>query len=506
MPAPARHQRLPAAGPAREALRQKGQFWTPPWVADAMVAYALGGGAGQIFDPAVGAGAFLLAAQRIAGHLGRKLWLAGCELDPAALQQAKAAGADIAGVALRDFLDPPDLRRPLRDSDLLAAVVANPPYVRHHRLPAAVKAALRSYSTELLGQPLDGRAGYHAYFLLRALQRLAPGGRLAFILPADIAEGVYAAALWRWIGGKFCIDAAVTFAPDATPFPGVDTNALVVLIRRAEPAAHLNWARCCDAGCGDLQAWVASDFAAAQPTLQVQRRGLAEALATGLSRSPAATQQSVQLGDLVRVVRGVATGANEFFLVTAAEARRWQLPAEWLRRAVGRTRDVPDGGSELTTARLDALDAQGRPTWLLALDGRDLGQFPPAVQRYLKHGEQAGLPLRTLIASRKPWYKTEDRPAPPWLFAYLGRRSARFVCNAAAAVPLTGFLCVYARDPSPAAVQALTTVLLDPRTLANLPQVAKSYGDGALKAEPRALMKLPVPLEVLRDAGVPLPS
>ena len=42
----------------REALRQKGQFWTPPWVAEAMVGYVIRGGANAIFDPAVGAGAF----------------------------------------------------------------------------------------------------------------------------------------------------------------------------------------------------------------------------------------------------------------------------------------------------------------------------------------------------------------------------------------------------------------------------------------------------------------
>ncbi len=36
-----RHQRLPATGPQREALRQKGQFWTLDWVAQAMVSYVL---------------------------------------------------------------------------------------------------------------------------------------------------------------------------------------------------------------------------------------------------------------------------------------------------------------------------------------------------------------------------------------------------------------------------------------------------------------------------------
>lgn len=47
------HQFIPASRREREALREKGQFWTPDRVAEAMVAYALGGGAKTIFDPAV---------------------------------------------------------------------------------------------------------------------------------------------------------------------------------------------------------------------------------------------------------------------------------------------------------------------------------------------------------------------------------------------------------------------------------------------------------------------
>ena len=58
-------QKLPASGPKREALRQKGQFWTPDWVAQAMVAYCVAGGGDSIFDPAVGAGAFFRAAETL---------------------------------------------------------------------------------------------------------------------------------------------------------------------------------------------------------------------------------------------------------------------------------------------------------------------------------------------------------------------------------------------------------------------------------------------------------
>ena len=55
---------LPRSSPAREVLRQKGQFWTPEWVAKAMVAYVLKDGADTIFDPAVGTGVFFLTAKK----------------------------------------------------------------------------------------------------------------------------------------------------------------------------------------------------------------------------------------------------------------------------------------------------------------------------------------------------------------------------------------------------------------------------------------------------------
>ncbi len=52
--------KVPTDWQARETLREKGQFWTPDWIAEAMVEYVLAGGSRNLFDPAVGAGAFLL--------------------------------------------------------------------------------------------------------------------------------------------------------------------------------------------------------------------------------------------------------------------------------------------------------------------------------------------------------------------------------------------------------------------------------------------------------------
>jgi len=58
------HQKLPTVWSDREALREKGQFWTPSWVAEAMVEYVTDT-TGEVFDPATGRGAFFEALQKL---------------------------------------------------------------------------------------------------------------------------------------------------------------------------------------------------------------------------------------------------------------------------------------------------------------------------------------------------------------------------------------------------------------------------------------------------------
>ncbi len=494
-------QRLPGSGPAREALREKGQFWTPQWVAEAMVAYGVQNGSGHVFDPAVGSGAFFIAAKTIGARLERKITLLGTEIDPAALLQAQEAGLseqDLAGVEHTDFVRCPP-RGPFR------TIVANPPYIRHHRIPLAVKNELQVYGKKLIGMTLDGRAGLHVYFLLRALQSLSEGGRLAFIMPADTCEGVFAETLWAWITRNYRLDGVITFAPDASPFPKVDTNAVIFMIRREEPRSHFLWARCHQPNQIHLRDWALSDLSEAPgPSIDVTTRETSESLRTGLSRprqlKPAGLHM---LSDFAVVRRGIATGANEFFFLTRTQVEALNIPDGYFVSAVGRTRDTHS--DTLTPEDIDALERSGRPTRLLSLDGRPPEAFPTALQAYLRIGEEQGLPQRPLIAQRRPWYRMESRPVPPFLFAYLGRRKTRFIHNHAGVLPLTSFLCIYPYQDDPVALEKLWTILRHPDTLANLVQVGKSYGSGAIKVEPRSLERLPIPDELVSAVGlVPL--
>ncbi len=69
-------------------------------------------------------------------------------------------------------------------------------------------------------------------------------------------------------------------------------------------------------------------------------------------------------------------------------------------------------------------------------------------------------------------------------------------------MPLTGFLCVYPHRTDETCISRLWKVLRHPKTLANLCLVGKSYGAGAIKVEPRALERLPIPKPVADAIGL----
>ena len=466
------------------------KIWTPHWVAMPMAEYVLADHPAHILDPAVGNGALLKAAKTIAEQAGFSLTCYGTEIDPDILSQA---GLSDDLIALADFLSYPF-------QNTFSAIIANPPYIRHHYLAPEAKSRLQKLAHQITGNQLDGRAGLHVYFLIRALSLLSDGGRLAFIVPADVCEGKFANRLWRWITTHFALEAIVTFAPSASPFPQADVNPVILLIRNTHPSDTFYWAKCICAKPWSARQWLTEH---AGDDLIVTRRSLAEGVATGLSRPPSSCLgRFYRLVDFCRVVRGVASGANDFFFLAKARAAQIGIPEDYLVPAIVRTRDI--SGDEITTETIAALDRRGRPTSLLSIHPN--AHLPPPILAYLRSGERQGLPQRPLIAQRKPWYKTETRTPPPLLFAYLGRRRPRFIRNRAGVVPSSSFLCVYPNFSYENYIDTLWHILNHPNVLANIPLVAKTYGGGALKVEPRALEQLPIPAGLIEQSELPVPN
>jgi hypothetical protein len=199
-------------------------------------------------------------------------------------------------------------------------------------------------------------------------------------------------------------------------------------------------------------------------------------------------------------LRGIATGSNDFFLMTRSQIEIRQLDLQHFVRTVARVRDV---NSDILTLRdLDKLDFEGRPTFLLSLDRAS--KITKPLKRYLELGVEQGVSEGVLVQSRSSWYHMEKREPVPILFCYLGRRNQRFIHTKCDVRPTTGFLCVYPKEGIKA--NLLHKALNHGSTLEQLALVGKSYGDGAIKVEPGGLRKLIVPHEALDFAGIKIKS
>ncbi|NJM54028.1 MAG: N-6 DNA methylase, partial [Blastocatellia bacterium] len=393
---------------------KKGQFWTPDWIAEPMVEYALSNGSDSLFDPAFGAGVFLRATQSYELENKKKISFSGMDTDETIFEQAAEFGhkkKNWKNIEIRDFI--------FAETDSqYDSIIANPPYIRHHRLSAETKSFLKKFSRKVLGKEIDGRAGLQVYFLIRALQSLKPNGHLAIILPADVCEGVFAKDLWNWITNNFCLDSVISFSREATPFPTIDTNPIVFFIRNSQTNENYSWIKCSEICRNELVNLIKQNFIGNFNSLVITQREISKSLETGFSRPlNESKEEFLTLGDFANVVRGIATGANEFFFLTEQQIDKLQIPKEFFVTAIGRTRDVET--EIIDNEAVENLRRKKRPTFLLNLNGEPFAEFPETLQNYLKYGETLDLPKRPLISQRKIWYKMETRKIPLFLLPIL---------------------------------------------------------------------------------------
>ncbi len=195
----------------------------------------------------------------------------------------------------------------------------------------------------------------------------------------------------------------------------------------------------------------------------------------------------VPLADLATTRRGIATGANGFFLLSPSKIVELDLPEESLVPCVGRANDVL--GLVFDEADFAALKAKDAKCFLL-----DIKHDPNVAERaYIKTGEASGLTARYILANRSPWYSMEQRePAPIWASVF-GRGDLEFVFNAALARSLTNFHCVYPVRRDAEFVRALTMTLNSKVVRQGSRLHTRGYGGGLTKFEPNDLKSIAVP-------------
>jgi adenine-specific DNA-methyltransferase len=193
--------------------KRHGQYLTPPGVADMLVERVPLLPGMKVLDPGVGTGELLAAVARREPEAE----LFGWDIDESALA---AASELVPGARLekRSALEPcaPGEQEP----GVFDLVIANPPYFQ-----VGVTPDLR----RRFGEVISGRANVFALFFKVGLDLLAPGGRLAFIVPPSMNSGAYFEALREHIVSRGRLT-HLEILEGSSVFEGANTAAQLIVI------------------------------------------------------------------------------------------------------------------------------------------------------------------------------------------------------------------------------------------------------------------------------------
>ncbi|MDQ0840294.1 N-6 DNA methylase [Sphingomonas faeni] len=453
----------------RLSQKHAGAYYTPDAVVAALVSWAVRRDGDRLLDPSCGDGRFLVEHPNSVG----------IEQDPLSAHTAieRAPGAL---VHEGDFFQWAEAT-----GERFECAAGNPPFIRYHTFKGVVRARAQAFCAAQ-GAAFSGLTSSWAPFLVATAALLKPGGRMAFVVPAEIGHAPYASPLIEYLVAHFKHVQIVAVREKL--FPGLSEDCwLLYTDGFGGTTDHIKFT-VCDRFEG-----------ATRPPRQAEKVMLGEwrdiwnrrlrpyllpAAIRNAYRSIADDTDSHRLSSFASVGIGYVSGDNSFFHLRPSEAARWKIPAAYLHSTVRTGRVLAQ--RPITPSTVAAWHKADDPVLLLRLQrGQEL---TASVRRYLDSsaGQEARLGYK--CRNREPWYAVPDVQIPDFMMSYMAGRNASLVKNSAGVTCTNTVHSVRVRD------RALAEKLLpnwgSPIAQLSCELEGHPLGGGMLKLEPREAGRL----------------
>jgi len=454
------------------------QFFTPQPIVDLMSDWLLGNNQLKtVLEPAFGLGVFsrTLMAKK------SDLIIKGFDVDANIFYTAKSFFSTQGNVTLllEDYM--------FNDwTNVYDGVICNPPYFKFHDFDN--KQIIKEVETKLKFR-FNGFTNLYSLFLLKSIYQLAPNGRAAYIIPSEFLNADYGKLVKEYLirtntlRHLFVVDFKENIFDDAM------TTASILLLANDKNTSKINISTI--ESKSDLQ--LIKNYISSYPNSDGEFIFNPIELDPGIKwRKYYQIQNSLNYNNLVpfsrfaKVVRGIATGANDYFTFSASKAVGFSIPSENLLPCICKAKDVK--GNFFTHKNFVKLTEKDESTFLF----NGLKSDNEAVKNYILKGVHEKINEKFLTKNRKPWYAIENRPPAPIWVSVFNRNGIKFIRNEANISNLTTFHCVY-----PVGTDLFSNLDIDLLFAYLLTDVAKEifndnrreYGNGLRKFEPNDLNK-----------------
>lgn len=487
----------------------RGGYYTDPSIAHWLCSWAIRDSSDHILEPSCGDGVFLEAAvarMQVLGVTPRAIQkqLRGIELFETEVRKSRRRLRTHVGSCAEAVVSRADFFDWLSDNlDIkFNCVIGNPPFIRYQNFPEP------SRSKAML---LMKRMGLHPNrltntwvpFVVGSVSALAPGGRLALVLPAELLQVSYAAGLRSFLVDRFSRIDIVTC--NELFFEKAEQEVVLLLADNcrttSSPTAQCRIDLLETSSVKELleksvfPGTTKRELKVVEHDNEKWLKYLLASREIGLMRD---LRKANSIGNLKlhgEVDVGVVTGKNDFFVLSQEDVRRFGL-SPYTCSLIGRSSHLK--GASLTLNEWSSLAKAGERVFLLNIPASINGSLSDFASRYIKLGEASKIHTGYKCSIRKPWYSVPTAWAPDCFLFRQIYDFPRVVLNKARATStdtIHRFKCTH--DPH-RVLSNLYTYL----TAASAEIEGRSYGGGVLELEPTEAERLLMPKELCKGLSV----
>jgi hypothetical protein len=376
----------------------------------------------------------------------------------------------------------------LQQPQSIAYCISNPPYLRFHDYDTGLVDTVNAH----LGTDLSKLTNLFSLFLLAGANLIRDGGRLVCIIPTEIFTTNYGKKTLTCLPPNVHLVEVHVFRPDNEPFQAACTTSCIVVLDRGAPPKSIRILEVEGQAGQELTGrWVEN-----LPTAELHANP--KRVVNGVLHRDLAG--FVSLGDLFHISRGLSTGNNDFFLLTAAGRQRIDPDATCVRPCIKNAANVKTLYYEVSD-HVASL-AAGKRHWLL----RAVEPCADTVAAYLRHGEAVGVPSGHVCSHRNPWFRQENHAPGVLLIGAMYRDHCKVVGNPDKVSTLACFHRILPKSGVELTGDHLLLLNAWLNTKAgqdSIRLVSRRYGSGMFKIEPSDAHNIMVP--DIRKAS-PLPD
>jgi len=456
--------------------KQFSQFFTPESIAHIMVDWVLGkNDVKTILEPAFGTGIFT----RLFLQSRSNVKITGFDIDSNIFNFLKNSGPYLDGIDLQleDYL--------FNDWDnKYDAIICNPPYSKFHNYPN--KEAIKIVNKKL-GSKLSGFTNLYGLFLLKSIYQLKEGGRIAYIVPSDFLNSNYGVEIKKYLLNQNVLRHIFLFDYKENVFGNaVTTTSAILLLSKDSNNQAIHFSvintknKLKDISCV-IDSYPKKDgeftYKPTEISPEIKWRAYYQ------NQESKNFKNLVPFSNFAKVVRGIATGANNYFIFNKSKAKEFNISKRYLLHCVTKSKDIYS--PIFTYENCKTLEDSDDNIYIF---NGVLGLNNDSVLNYVKTGETEGVNKKHLPSKRTPWFSIENRDiAPIWVGVFNRNKNIKFIRNEAKIRNLTAFHCVYFSGYKDVGIDLFFAYLMTEVAHKILGDNRREYGRGLNQFQPNDL-------------------